>query len=438
MKKAICSILVALLLVFPICFVGENVAYAEGKEEVVSKAYDYAKEFVTTESNNVVGYADRMLNRREYLKGVVARLGYDEIVEQKFKYNNQYNNNQSEETANLIVTKKAKTETTKTVIIGTNYDNAEGLVASIQNSQGATSNGTSVGVVLALMEELKDVDLNFNVKFVFFGASELGLLGSRYFVDNMTTAEKNDLLLMINLSGIGAGDNTYLYDDEIHWEHYDYALNKAKSSNVVVSELPVDKKIILAMEGNIGLEYNHQALLNDVTPFIAKRLPTLLMFSGNYVTGGYVQSKQYGTIMQTKDDTMAKFDEIFGNSGKQKMNDAVTLVKAIITDEVFDKIMARSVQNKPDYSFFTTSSAGIVAVRWVTVAVAIIAMVVTYAVLKSRGDKSNDPIKPIFMGVDPFVQANADPNGFDKNEEKPQDPFGLDDDNNTDDNPFGI
>ncbi len=437
MKKAICSILTFIMLVFPICT--NAVAYAEGVSTdtaVVSKAYDYAKEFVTSEENNVTGYAERMAKRRDYLKTVINSIGGYDISEQKFKYNNQFNNNQSEEAANLIAEKKAATETNKTVIIGTNYDNAEGLISSIQNSQGATANGTSVGVMLAIMEELKGVNLPFNVKYVFFGASEVGLLGSRYYVDKMTTQEKAGLLLMMNLSGIGAGDNTYVYDDEIHWEHYDYVLNTAKNSNITVSELPIDKKVIIAGEDNIGLEYSHQALLNDVTPFIAKRLPTLLMYSGNYVDGGFVQSKRYGTIMQTKDDTMAKFDEIFGEGGKQKMNDAVTLVKAIVTDEVFEKIMAKSIESKPDYSFFTTNSTGLTAVRWVVVAIAIISMIIVYAVLKNKADKSDDPIKPIFMGVDPFVKANSDPNGFDSEEGKSQDPFGLGEDN--DDNPFGI
>lgn len=447
MKKLIYSMLIIILALSPVAFfsdsviakANENTDGLKNANEIVSPAYEYMKAFVSYPDNKISDYQNRMANRADYLTNVLEDMGYN-VERQYFKYNNQFNNNATEQACNLSVTKKTEKKTDKYVIIAANYDNAENLLPSIQNSDGATANGVGVGVALALADGLKNIKLDYNVKFVFYGASEIGLLGSRFYVDHMTETEKANLLLMINIWGIGAGDNTYLYDDELHWEHYDYIYNVAKDNGIPLSKMPVDKKVILATESNIGLDYNHQALLSDSTPFIAKRLPTISFFSGNYTAEGFVQSASYGSIMGTSNDTLAKFDEIFGSSGKQKMNDAVTLVEKLLTDGVFGQMMANSIANKPDYSFFTNKSNGIVIIKSVIAALAIVAMIIAYMALKSKGEKSNDPIKPMYIDIDQFINANSDPNNINgadnKGGDKPEDPFGLDD-KKDDNNPFG-
>lgn len=452
MKKFILSILTFIIALCPM-FAVNNVAYAiEAKATTVveSKAYDYLVDFVSGSNKNEADYQKRQKVRADYLKDTIIGIGYpeDSIDEsEKVKYVNKFNSNAIEEAVNLKVVKKASVETKNFVIVSANYDNAEGLTKDILNSDGTSANGVGVATVLAIMEEIKDIPLEYNVEFVFFGASEVGLQGSRYYVDQLNSANRlNDLLLMINIWGIGAGDNSYLYDDEMHWKHFDYIANISKENNLGFNKIPADKKVIGALEPNIGLEYNHQALLTDVAPFIAKRLPTISLFSGNYTNKGFVQSKNYGSLMQTSNDTIEKFNEIFGDKGKVQMNNAVTLVKTLLSNNLFADMMQSSINDKPDYSQFSTHNDTIVIATGVVVGLIILLMVITYVVIKNKADKSNDPIKPLYIDIDQFVGPNGTIKGVD---DEPQDidldPFGLDEDkdkknkdNNNNDNPFGI
>lgn len=455
MKKFILTILTFVIALCPMLAVN-NVAYAEAEVSAKTidieedKAYNYLVDFVSGENKNEPDYQKRQQIRANYLKETIVSMGYDvsQIKEESFSYINRYINNNTvttERAVNLVVTKKAKIDTNKFIIISANYDNAEGLTKNILNTDGTSSNGVGVATVLAIMDELKYVDLDFNIEFVFFAASEVGLQGSQYYVDQIKTANRfNDLLLMINIWGIGAGDNSYLYDDEMHWQHYDYIYNIAKENNLGFNKMPTDKKVIAAPEPNIGLEYNHQALLSDVAPFIAKRLPTISLFSGNYTNKGFVQSKNYGNIAGTSNDTIEKFNEIFGNKGKKQMNNAVELVTKIVTNEVFTTKMLSSINNKPDYTNFSTHNDTIVIATGVVVGLILLAMVIGYIIIKNRADKSNDPIKPLYIDIDQFVGPNGTIKGIDDEQDTNLDPFGLDDDkehknnNNNNDNPFGL
>lgn len=447
MKKFIYSLIVTILALCPMLAFGDvavavdngGVVTAENGEIVESKAYDYTKAFVQNEDNNNPDYDVRLSNRASYLKGVIEGIGY-EVAEQSFPYINKYTKS-NHNASNLIATLD-NPNTDKYVVISCNYDNAEGLVSSILKSDGTSSNGVGVGITLAIMEKLNGVNIDYDIQFVFFAGSELGLLGSKNYISEMGKEDKENLLLMINISGVGAGDNTYLYDDEMHWEHYDYLYNIAKDSNIPLQKVPVDKKVILAEEQNIGLAYNHQGLLSDNATFIADRLPTISFFSGNYTNIGFVQSAKHGTIFGSSNDTLSKFDEIFGDNGKKQMNDMVSLVEKIVTDKKLGEVMARSIQNKPDYSFFSTKDNSILIISCVVAGVVVVSMIVIYMVLKSKADKSKDPIKPLYFDIDMILRETDNEKDDTNNQNaKPKDPFGLDDDNdnnnNNDENPFG-
>lgn len=450
MKKFVILLLSFVLVITPI-FATPQVALAKETEEVQSVAYDYLVDFVSKEENNVPSYEQRQQNRADYLVDVIkTKVGYedDAITLQKVNYVNQYLRDANEVATNIIVEKKAKEETDKYIVISANYDNAEGLVPSIQNSDGTSSNGTGVGSLLAIMEKLKDIPTTVNVKFAFFCASEVGLRGSKEFIHKMSTEDMNNMMLLINLAHIGAGDNTYIYDDEVHWKHFDYFYNVGEQYKF--NKMPIDKKSVLVEQQDIGLLYSHEALFTDVAPFIAKRMPTLCLFSGNFTANGFVQSERYGSIMQTKDDTLKNFNDMFGNNGKTQMNNAVEFVVKVATDSVLVSVMQDSISNKPDYSIYSTYDNTISIITYVIVALVLVGIVSAYLVIKNKADKSNDPIKPMYINLDIYNQnpngqnqGGSDPFGVDNN--KPSDPFGLDDDdnnrdnsNNNSDNPFGI
>jgi len=85
----------------------------------------------------------------------------------------------------------------KEILIGAHLD-------SYRNSPGASDNGSGIGVMLELARYLKkhESQLNGVVKFIAFGAEELGVLGSRKYVSMHRESLKN-CALFFNIDDVG-------------------------------------------------------------------------------------------------------------------------------------------------------------------------------------------------------------------------------------------
>ena len=70
---------------------------------------------------------------------------------------------------------------------------------------GANDNTSGVAVVLSLAEALAGRSLPFSVRFIAFGAEELGLHGSRHYVASLTEAERARIKVMMNFDVVGSG-----------------------------------------------------------------------------------------------------------------------------------------------------------------------------------------------------------------------------------------
>ena len=66
--------------------------------------------------------------------------------------------------------------------LGGHFDSVPGL-------SGANDNASGIAVLLAIAELLADVDLSYTLRVVSFGSEELGLLESRFYVQELSSAE---------------------------------------------------------------------------------------------------------------------------------------------------------------------------------------------------------------------------------------------------------
>jgi aminopeptidase YwaD len=80
---------------------------------------------------------------------------------------------------------------------------------SVPAGPGANDNGSGSAVVLELARELarrSPAERPMTVRFALFGAEELGLFGSRYYVQSLTDAERKAIRADVNLDMVGVGD----------------------------------------------------------------------------------------------------------------------------------------------------------------------------------------------------------------------------------------
>ena len=98
---------------------------------------------------------------------------------------------------NLIVTRTPKHVKNPTIVhVTAHYD-------SVPFSPGANDNASGTSVVLELARILKSYPISKEVRFVFFGAEEIGLLGSQHYVNQLTEDEKARSIANFNLDMVG-------------------------------------------------------------------------------------------------------------------------------------------------------------------------------------------------------------------------------------------
>lgn len=108
--------------------------------------------------------------------------------------------NETRTTWNIIATKAGARDSHRALVVGGHRDTVAG-------APGADDNGSGVAVVLEIAEVLRRTPLPMTVRFVLFGAEELGLLGSDYYVHHMGP---DRVVGMVNLDMEGSGERLQL------------------------------------------------------------------------------------------------------------------------------------------------------------------------------------------------------------------------------------
>ena len=97
---------------------------------------------------------------------------------------------------------------TGVVILGAHYDTVPGIV-------GATDNASGTAVLLTLARELSGTSYPFDLRLVAFGSEELGLLGSRHYVEALSTEQQGRIIAMLNFDALGNGSRLRARGDDI-------------------------------------------------------------------------------------------------------------------------------------------------------------------------------------------------------------------------------
>lgn len=158
-----------------------------------------------------------------------------------------------------------------TVIIGAHYDHIgyggqyslDRGINEIHN--GADDNASGTAMLLSLAKQLNNKnDLENNYLFIAFSAEELGLIGSRYFV-NSDIFNKESINFMINLDMVGR-------------------LNAEKELSIFgVGTSSIFKQVVNSMNNNFKLKIIEDGTgPSDHTSFYNKDIPVLFFHTGSH------------------------------------------------------------------------------------------------------------------------------------------------------------
>jgi alkaline phosphatase isozyme conversion protein len=157
-----------------------------------------------------------------YVEAAFSAYGYETQV-QAFIF--EYWDGIERGSANVIAVKPG--ESAREIIVGAHYD-------STGPGKGADDNASGVAVMLEVAGRLRDVPTPYTIRFIAFGAEEVGLDGSHYYVDQMDDTARRNTIGMINLDSLVAGDIPYVYGDAGEGSLRDWIVARARELGLEV------------------------------------------------------------------------------------------------------------------------------------------------------------------------------------------------------------
>lgn len=269
-------------------------------------------------------------------------------------YTMDFDINAETESKNIMLDIAGKSH--KTLIIAAHYDST----GVEEGSLGATDNGSSIAALLALSHNLRNQNLALNVRLIAFGAEEIGLLGSKAYVAQLTTEQRSDLVGMINLDTIVGGDKLYIHS--AHTKPYKCPPgSKSFNSDTTLRDALLKQAQLTFTPSPFALhpsfpEYPEGATggWSDHAPFACAGVPIAYIEATNFsINGkegfdGYSQStnpalwdcfsekkatacdrdkeKKWGEIWHTESDQLDKLLPIFGQRIETQLEQTIQLL----------------------------------------------------------------------------------------------------------------
>ena len=236
--------------------------------------------------------------------------------------NNKYDcGKKSNNSQNIGVIKRGERE--ETIIVGAHYDSA--------GTHGVDDNGSGVSVVLENALRMIDSQTYYTIRYVFFGSEEIGMCGSSAFVKALSQKEIENIVLMINVDGVLAGDYLYIYGGHIDEQ------GNINNTEAVLKAAETAKKISVTIqlppEGNPDYPFPTGQKRSDHAPFNDIGIPYIYFSPNNWETGSPVETKEYGIIMHTEKDDLDFIEDKFGDRAKNTLISYSTLLYKLLQEE---------------------------------------------------------------------------------------------------------
>ncbi|MHA7965108.1 M20/M25/M40 family metallo-hydrolase [Paenibacillus sp. CAU 1782] len=287
---------------------GEPVPVPVPDVEAGVMAYEYLTVLSSVYGTRAAGTAGEVA-ARGYIVAEFEKMGYTVEV-QPFTYG-------SRNSANVIATKEGVS--TREVVVGAHYD-------AVTAGKGADDNASGVGVMMETAAALKDAVTPYTIKFVAFGAEEVGLRGSNYYVNQLSAENRRNVAGMINLDSLAAGDFMYIYGSAGKGGFIrDLGLD-------IVDRLDLD---VITNPGYPGYPAGTTGDWSDHAPFNRAGIPIAYLEATNWDVGdndGYTQTAANGSYWHSSKDTLERISADYPGRIEQHLSTFSILLKTILRE----------------------------------------------------------------------------------------------------------
>jgi Zn-dependent M28 family amino/carboxypeptidase len=153
------------------------------------------------------------------------------------------------------------------VVVGAHLD-------SVNAGPGINDNGSGSAAILEVAEQMAKVKPRNKVRFALWGAEEANLVGSTYYVNNLSAAERAKITLYLNFDMIGSPNHVFFVYDGDNSDNEGAGPGPAGSAQIedVFERFYADRGIPYK-----GTDFSGRS---DYGPFIAQGIPSGGLFTG--------------------------------------------------------------------------------------------------------------------------------------------------------------
>jgi len=213
-----------------------------------------------------------------------------------------------ETSQNVIVTIPGQVE--QTIIIGAHYD------TNLQNS-GTSDNASGMGLLLENIYRMKESNPYYTLKYIFFGAEEIGLVGSQYFVENLSEHGRDNLIFMINADVLFDGPDLVFATGklDIPLAHYVFGIDQIQSHPISAQIQELANSLNDAYNLELISEPRGIMAATDQLAFIDLEIPVMLLMGVSLNEGQINDYRELitGDVMNTYNDTWSHIKSLDSN-----------------------------------------------------------------------------------------------------------------------------
>jgi aminopeptidase Y len=167
-----------------------------------------------------------------------------------------------------VVAESALGNPDNVVMVGAHLD-------SVDEGPGINDNGSGVAAILETARQMALVEPRNKLRFAFWGAEESGLVGSNYYVNNLSAAERAKIALYLNFDMIGSPNHGFFIYDGDDSDMVGVGAGPAGSEAIE----KVFERFYLELAG-VPFKGTDFSGRSDYGPFIASGIPSGGLFTG--------------------------------------------------------------------------------------------------------------------------------------------------------------
>lgn len=332
MKKISFIFVILSILIVAIPFSASGVVYAQSTEKVITQ---YATEedlnsLMSQIGNDRTAYTEAEKNAGLYFSGLMTALNLS-FYGDRNSFIKEFTV-AGKKSQNIIGVKTSSTPNAKKIILGAHYDNAYSIKGVTTKSNGVFDNASGLLCLTTLMKILNTKTLPYDIVYIFYGAEENDLNGSKNFVNSLSAVDVKNILICFNFDSIGVGDYTYFFTGD-DGNAYGEIFN---GSMYGIQKMPLVKRVNILTDFE-GYAYTHTGLLSDNTTYLKRGIKCTTFFSGNLVHNGtgYIESTQNDNLIHTENDNIEFIKTKYPNFIKE-INKVINLSYDTITNPNFE------------------------------------------------------------------------------------------------------